>query len=77
MKPDAAVRNTARQNGSQTSSPHQRHKAHASADVPHLDGFVSGAREQEGAWFTALLALNETGRENISGFNTFKIINYC
>lgn len=37
--------------------PHQCHKAHASANVPHLDGFVSGAREQEGAWFTTLLAL--------------------
>lgn len=38
-------------------APHQCHKAHPSADVPHLDGLVSGARQQEGAWFPALLAL--------------------
>lgn len=37
--------------------PHQCHKAHANANIPHLDGFVSGARQQEGAWLTALLGL--------------------
>ncbi len=36
---------------------HQCHKAHANANIPHLDGFVSGARQQEGAWLTTLLGL--------------------
>lgn len=38
-------------------SPHQGHKAHASANIPHLDGFVSWAREQEGACFSTLFGL--------------------
>ena len=36
---------------------HQCHKAHANANIPHLDGFVSGARQQERARLTTLLGL--------------------
>lgn len=43
---------------------HQCHKAHSSANIPHLDSFVSGAREEEGAWFTALLALKISVKNN-------------
>lgn len=41
------------------SSTHQSHKADASADVPHLDRFISGAREKEGPGFSTLLALEK------------------
>lgn len=37
--------------------PHQGHKAHASANIPHLDGFVSWAGKQEGAGFSTLFGL--------------------
>lgn len=36
---------------------HQSHKADANADVPHLDCFIPGSREKEGARFSTLLAL--------------------
>lgn len=36
---------------------HQCHKAHASADIPHFDSFVSGARQKERSRFPTLLTL--------------------
>lgn len=45
-------------------SSHQGHKAHASANIPHLDGFISGARQQEGTRLSTLLGLaKSTGRK--------------
>lgn len=35
------------------------HKAHASADVPHLYGLVSGSRQQKRPRFTTLLSLQK------------------
>lgn len=37
---------------------HQSHKADANADIPHLNGFISGSREKEGARLSTLLALD-------------------
>lgn len=36
---------------------HQSHKADADADIPHLNSFISGPRQKEGARFSTLLAL--------------------
>lgn len=44
-------------------APHQCHKAQADANIPHLDGFVSGAGQQERARLTALLCLVKNNKE--------------
>ena len=44
---------------------HQSHKADADADIPHLNSFISGPGEKEGARFSTLLALENSKRENV------------
>lgn len=48
---------TSTDNAHSTTFTHQRHKAHANADIPHFDSFVSGARQKKRSRFPTLLSL--------------------
>jgi len=49
-----------------TYSTHKSHKAHPSADVPHLNRFISGTREEEGTRFSTLLTLENRHRADVT-----------
>lgn len=48
--------------GTDTSVTHQSHEADPNAHIPHLDRFISGAREQERPRFSTLLILSQRQR---------------